>query len=53
MDNAYPNLYVTEKINVIFGFTMWHFQKSEHRVCRWRRSLSCLSQEYLKKIPNT
>ena len=44
MDNAYPNLYVTEKINVIFGFTMWHFQKSEQRVRRWRRSLSCLSQ---------
>ena len=53
MDNAVPNLYVTGKINVILGFTMWHFQKSDIKVCRWRRSLSCLSQEYLKKIPNT
>ena len=49
MDIAFPNLYVTGKINVILGFTMWHFQKSGNKVCRWRRLLSCLSQEYLKK----
>jgi hypothetical protein len=42
-----------EKINVILGLNVWHFQKSNNKVCRWRRLLSCLSQEYLKKIPRT
>jgi hypothetical protein len=41
------------KNNVILGFTMWHFQRFGYKVRRWRRLLSCLSQEYLKKNPNT